>query len=282
MSSTSQVQLTNDTPETNRQHYDSHRKMHMSHILSSIAAVTDMVYVLCTKCNALRIPQGVHNIILTDGKISDQCLDLTLGHSRKVGFVHKAVVAHAVSKNFSNVTIIEEGLVINPMYKQPPDFTKLARQIQLRVAHNHKQLVRFTSLPWNLNGENGQCRNQGCTCHSLTPELCLLPRGCSDVHDSSFYMIHNTLFDDFIAADHDVLDVGTFAAFDSMLVTPPITLKASFECGHYDEGGVYQPGQCGIADQDSMWRRYNRTCVVPASAAFMCCARQSVTCCGPS
>jgi len=227
------------------------------------------------------VPQGLHNIILVDGKASDQCLQSTSVNSRKAGFAHKAVVVHAASKKLSNITVIEGDLIINPMYKQLPDFIELARQIQVRLAKKPKQLVRLTSLPWDLSGENGKCRKQGCVCHSISPDLCILPRGCSDVHDASFYMMHSAAFGDIIAANHDYLDVGTFAAFDSMLVTPPITLKRSFECGRYDEDGVYQPRQCGVADQDSMWRRYNRTCVRPASTGFMCCARQSIACCGP-
>jgi hypothetical protein len=251
MSSPSQAQLTYDKTET-----------HMSQILSSIAPVTDTVYVLCMKCHDLKVPHDLHNIILIDGKASDQCLGSASSapsHTIKVVFAHKAAVAHAASKHFSNLTIIEEDLVINPIYEKLPDFNNLARQIQGLLAENNKQLVRFTSLPWKI-GE-AKCETQGCACHSVTPGLCLLHRGCKDMHDSSFYMMRSSLFGEFLAANFGVLDIGNFAAFDSMLVTPPITLQRGFDCSFR---GI--PKQCGMEEQGRMWHKYNRSCVVPTSA----------------
>jgi len=250
MSSPSQAQRTHDRSETQ-----------MSQILSSIAQVTDMVYVLCVNCHALRVPQDLNNIILIDGRASDQCLRPAPLHDKKVAFAHKAAVAHAASQNFSNLTIIEEDLVINPMYKQLPDLTDIARQIQMRLAENNNQIVRFTSLPWHLNGSPGTCKDENCKCIGVTPDLCVLRSGCQDVHDSSFYMLPDSMFSTFIAANFGGFDLGNFAAFDSILVTPPITLQTHFACGFR---GI--PRQCGMEVQGDMWRKYNRTCVVPASA----------------
>jgi hypothetical protein len=273
MSSPSPAQLTRDKSETQ-----------MSQILSSISPLSDMVYVICIKCDAVRVPLDFHNIVLVNGLASDQCLlqsDYGNSHYKRVLLAHKAAVAHAASEGRSNVTIIEEDVMINSKHEELPDFTVIADHMQMHLAEKDNQfLIRFTSLPWKLDGENGKCKKQGCRCHSITPELCYLPRGCNDIRDSSFYMVRSQMFGEYVKENRGLLDSEIFAAFDSVLVTPPITLQAHFECGSY-KNGVYLGRQCGMADQHSSWQKYNDTCVVPASKALMCCIQRSSACCGP-
>jgi len=270
ISSPSEDQLTHDNIET-----------HMSQILSSVAPVTDMVYILCTRCNDLRVPQYLHNVLLIDGRESDKCMpigcryvlhdecyyphvpraanndpDTTTIHSERVSFAHRAAVAHAISTNLSNITIIEEDVMINPMHEKLPDFNGLSSRLQVLLAESHSQLVRFTSLPvWEVRDGSGACKRNRCKCHSVAPDLCLLHKGCKDVHDSSFYMMQRSLFDKFIAVAEisRTLDMEAFASFDSVLVTPPITYQKSFECN---------ARQCDWSDQDRQWRKYNDSCVV--------------------
>merc|ERR1712079_812914 len=102
---------------------------------------------------------------------------------------------------------------------------------RVRLAEASNQLVRFTTLPWVPFRKHVKCKNnkEHCKCHSTTPEWCFLPRGCEEVsHDSSFYMMTNSTYDKFIATEESGFEYQVFAAFDSMLVTPPLTLQAHF------------------------------------------------------
>merc|ERR1712032_983044 len=105
--------------------------------------------------------------------------------------------------------------------KELPDFIQLGEQIQVRLAENKNHLVRFTALPIDVVEKDGTCKT-GCTCHSVAPNLCVLQHGCTDVHDSSFYMMTNSMFNEFIATD-GIIDMEIFGGFDSVMVTPPIT-----------------------------------------------------------
>jgi hypothetical protein len=242
--SPSQDQITYDESETP-----------MSHILSNIAPIINMVYILCIDCSALRVPHGLHNILLMNGRASDECYPGGT-HYERVTFAHKAAVAHARTNKFANLTIIEEDLMINPMINELPDFVQIERQLQVRLAEHPNQLVRFTSLPYELAGRGGACKYEGCMCHSdsVTPDLCSLPHGCGSVHDSSFYMIPNSLFGEFVKFPLDgTIDLQLFASFDSVLVIPPITVQRGFAC--------YRR-QCGSEDQVQMWKTYEEVCVI--------------------
>jgi hypothetical protein len=242
--SPSQDQITYDESET-----------HMSQILSNIAPAIHMVYILCIDCNALRVPHGLHNILLMNGRASDECYPGGR-HWELVTFAHKAAVAHAMTNKFANLTIIEEDVMINPMLNELPDSVQIERQLQVRLAEHPNQLVRFTSLPWDLAGGGGACKNEGCICHSdsVTPDLCSLPHGCENVHDSSFYMMPNSLFGEFVNLPLvGVIDMQIFARFDSVLVIPPITVQRGF-------AGYGR--QFGSEDQVQMWNTYEEACVI--------------------
>jgi hypothetical protein len=268
ISSPSRAQLTLNKSETN-----------LTRILSTVALVSDMVYVVCMECSTLRVPHGLHNILLVDGRESDKCIPMDpedasllhkqtkLYHCDKVGFSHKAAVAHAASKNFANISIIEDDLIINPSMNElqfQEYLIRLAGQVQVHLAEKSHQLVRFTSLPWGAVTRDRpfqSCDHGLCVCQSLSSDFCSLPRGCSKIHDSSFYMMSNSMFREFLAPKDKCLDMEHFGTFDSILVTPPITLQKRFNV--YDRKTEKVRDEHGPADQMRMWNKYKKNCVVP-------------------
>jgi hypothetical protein len=252
---------------------------HLTRILSSVALFSDMVYVVCVECSTLRVPHGLQNILLLDGRESDRCIPMhpeyasllqkqtRLYHCDKVGFSHKTAVAHAASMNFTNISIIEEDLLINPSMNElqfEEYLIPLASQIQVHLAENNHQLVRFTSLPWGAITRLRpfqSCDHGLCVCQSLSKDFCSLPRGCNKIHDSSFYMMSNSMFREFLAPKETCLDMDHFGTFDSILVTPPVTLQKRFKV--YEQKTQEVRDVHGPADQIQAWTRFNANCVVP-------------------
>jgi len=230
----------------------------MTAILAKAALMVDMAYVLCVGvgCSTLQIPRGTHNIRIVQAHEVDRCLqDTALDHWSKASFAHKVAVAHGMLNDMPSIAVLEDDLQINRF----PDFIELGRSIHQLFAENKEQIVRFTGRPdsGDLVDNSGKCIKSECRCAHTenAPDLCSLKKGCPHIHDASWYMMLNTTYQAFLESPGAVIDNDVMAAFDSVLVVPPITLQKAFAC-HGD-----WTRKCHAEDQLHHWSTYERACL---------------------
>jgi hypothetical protein len=230
-----------------------------------LAPLVDMAYIICMDCESLTFSASVKNVRLVSGAASDKCSSLDDYHAR-VGFSHKAAVADAQANNYSSILIAEDDATLNHL----PDLTQLKAKVAMKWEENAHQLVRLTALPWDTVDATGSCRSEKCNCrHGQDNIFCSLQKGCEMVHDSSLYMIAQPAYSAFIATGGQI-DVHLFARFDSLLVTPPVSLQ---HCWTWKPKAMLvsiagqRSSQQRACDGDEImqkkkWDQYEKACIV--------------------
>jgi hypothetical protein len=195
-------------------------------LLHQVMAQVDRTYVLCKDCQ--NVPFSTTNTtFLIDALQFDSVAlptrdvifrkpeDFITPHSRDITFLHLAVVAHAWTRGFSPILVLEDDLVTQYPLKVPPT------ELEHIIGDNPGALVRLTYrynelfLPPAADGCPHACKYDVYTPHSLSiPEGCLLASAAG-------YIISRPLFEQFLAANPAwCIDLLPFAQFPQILFAP--------------------------------------------------------------
>lgn len=189
-----------------------------------VVALTDHIYVLCTKCNELKIPRAwSSSVSLVNGRESDRCLDFTtrmnghpLSHWPRVAMSHKLIVMHAKESKYDNVVILEEDATLTGHVDwQTREFHSFAELFE----DGQTDVVRLSYMPSIAsNIIHGVCP-QECTCKQVSSHVCKMQGICNSLCSSGAYVLSKRGFDKILQSDAGI-DCDTMASLDAKLIVP--------------------------------------------------------------
>ena len=162
-------------------------------------ALADAVYVLCMRCDQVRVPERLaKKTVLVNGGVFDRCDhadEFGLDHYKRASLLHAAAVSDALNKDLDKIAVVEEDS------ESPPEPEHRASLDDGDVASFASALRgddwSFLRMGWRqytLELDPGMACPEQCACEKRADKLCFVSRGGCDLRSSDSYVISSRYY----------------------------------------------------------------------------------------
>jgi hypothetical protein len=165
----------------------------------SALALADAVYVLCMRCDAVRVPERLaKKTVLVNGGVFDLCDhadEFGLDHYKRASLLHAAAVSDALNKDLDKIAVVEEDSESppEPEHRASLDDEDVAA-FAAALRGDDWSFLRMGWRQYTLELDPAMACPEQCACEKRADKLCFVGRGGCDLRSSDSYVISSRYY----------------------------------------------------------------------------------------
>lgn len=207
-----------------------------SEVAFKLISLASHIYVLCIECGRKFPGSWKEKLSIVNVTEADKCWPNETFRLHRVTYTHQLVVQLAKAHKFRAVMILEQDFTL------PKDGVTASNMLDRAaltdfIIKGQWNVLRFDYLPWAIFTKELTCK-QECQCakEALCRDVCIVASGC-DMRSSAAYMIHESIFNQFLALN-GTIDFHVLQSFEQSYIVPPLLYQTNYydwEVTHFNE-----------------------------------------------